>query len=59
MADDLYTRYMQAAFAARAHGKSCTKCSSAGRCADGQRLDEALARLQDAYQRRLRQGGTR
>ncbi|MFI6881155.1 hypothetical protein ACIBL6_47695 [Streptomyces sp. NPDC050400] len=49
MADSLYDRYMKAAAAHRAHGNSCTSCSSEARCTAGQRLDESFVRLQDAY----------
>ncbi|MEV7471642.1 hypothetical protein AB0O20_34880 [Streptomyces kronopolitis] len=49
MADGLHDRYMKAASAHRTHGETCTRCSADVRCADGLRLYEAFARLQDAY----------
>ncbi|WP_189389990.1 hypothetical protein [Streptomyces sp. SDr-06] len=57
MAESLYDRYMKAEAAYRAHGKTCTSCSSTtARCRDGQRLYESFARLQDAYLAQLRRG---
>ncbi|MFI1652122.1 hypothetical protein ACH4XT_35055 [Streptomyces avidinii] len=53
MPDDLYTRYMKAAAAHRQHASSCKSCSLDDRCADGQRLYDDFAKLQDDYNRHL------
>ncbi|MGV9883316.1 hypothetical protein [Streptomyces sp. NPDC003006] len=49
MADDLYTRYMKADAARRAHRGDCTQCAPDAPCTTGQRLHESFTRLQDAY----------
>ncbi|MFJ1847073.1 hypothetical protein [Streptomyces sp. NPDC088146] len=60
MADNLHTRYMQAAATWRTHRESCAPCRSGQRCPTGDPLYRRLADLQDAYHRRIRsQGGTR
>jgi hypothetical protein len=40
---------MKADTALRAHDETCTSCSSAARCPDGQRLSQSFERLQDVY----------
>ncbi|MCX4546493.1 hypothetical protein [Streptomyces sp. NBC_01565] len=55
MTESLYDRYMGAAAATRAHGETCTRCSSDARCDTGQRLYEQFARLQDVYLARQKQ----
>ncbi|MEU9061719.1 hypothetical protein AB0D13_23370 [Streptomyces sp. NPDC048430] len=54
MADDLHTRYMDAAATWRAHQANCTACQSSPRCEAGAPLFERFARLQDAYLTRRR-----
>ena len=49
VAESLHDRYMKADSARRAHGETCTRCSTDARCVDGQRLQESFERLQDAY----------
>ncbi|OEJ36328.1 hypothetical protein [Streptomyces agglomeratus] len=53
--DDLYLRYMAAFKAATAHLGGCTACQTEHPCVTGQQLYESFARLQDAYNNRLRQ----
>lgn len=54
MPDDLYQRYMDAAAVHRVHAPSCTLCTPVERCESGERLFKAFARLQDAYNARLK-----
>ncbi|MFE8978585.1 hypothetical protein ACFYM7_34965 [Streptomyces cyaneofuscatus] len=54
MAADLYTRYMAASHAWRAHLKRCSACTAEERCPDGAPLWERFTRLQDAYLTHLR-----
>lgn len=49
MPSDLYTRYMRAASALRAHDKDCPPCAAGQRCPAGVRLNESFDRLFDAY----------
>ncbi|WP_432105885.1 hypothetical protein [Streptomyces sp. bgisy091] len=48
-ADDLHTRYMDAANTWRAHRAGCTTCQHGAPCKAGAPLTERFARLQDAY----------
>ncbi|MFJ7200925.1 MULTISPECIES: hypothetical protein [unclassified Streptomyces] len=60
MADDLRTRYMQAAATWRTHRSGCAPCRSEQHCRTGAPLYRRLADLQDAHIRRIRsQGGIR
>ncbi|MEU9321452.1 hypothetical protein [Streptomyces sp. NPDC048295] len=60
MADDLRTRYMQAAATWRAHRETCEPCRSEQHCPAGAPLYRRLADIQDARIRRIReQGGNR
>ncbi|MFI5726933.1 hypothetical protein [Streptomyces cyaneofuscatus] len=54
MAADLYTRYMAASEAWRAHLQRCSTCAAEERCPDGAPLWERFTGLQDAYLTHLR-----
>ncbi|MEU5372474.1 hypothetical protein ABZ362_26490 [Streptomyces sp. NPDC005951] len=50
MADDLYTRYMEALSVWKDHAADCGTCTTTQpACPAGDPLWERLARLQDAY----------
>ncbi|MFH8379080.1 hypothetical protein ACH4A7_36900 [Streptomyces cyaneofuscatus] len=51
---DLFTRYMAASDAWRAHLLRCSTCTAEERCPDGAPLWERLVRFQDAYLTHLR-----
>ncbi|MDQ0847580.1 hypothetical protein [Streptomyces sp. V1I6] len=52
--DDLRERYMAADRAHTQHRANCTTCQAGTACVIEKRLDERLARLQNAYLNRLR-----
>ncbi|MFE1442957.1 hypothetical protein [Streptomyces sp. NPDC058739] len=59
--DDLYARYMAAYRAYTDHAETCTACTvqdPGTSCRGGLRLHESFARLQDAYNARLRKQGS-
>lgn len=49
MADDLYTRYMNAHRAFKAHRAACGTCTDDAACEVGVPLVERFTRVQDAY----------
>ncbi|MBT2369969.1 hypothetical protein J7E88_33060 [Streptomyces sp. ISL-10] len=55
MPDDLYQRYMRAYQDADEHTRGCAACQPNDHCPTGKPLHDRLARLQEAYNERLRQ----
>ncbi|MFI2292907.1 hypothetical protein [Streptomyces niveus] len=52
---DVYQRYMAASAARREHARTCAVCTPESACAAGARLYEQFSRLQDAYNKQLRE----
>ncbi|MER0443200.1 hypothetical protein ABR738_01170 [Streptomyces sp. Edi4] len=59
MADGLYDRYMKASRVNAEHQRGCNVCTAETRCTAGTQIFKSFARLQDAYNNRLRQQNQR